>query len=215
MRKTIYWLAALLLLGLSACTIVPIAEIEQIKQSEAFDPATFVDGVWENQVIPTIVDRAEELPKVLVAMQADLAGAGASYATVSASGAFNFVVKGQGTIESVDTESRNGTAVVTVDGYNGPVKVIVQVGPLIRGDSIRDGVGFIQFGDFKDQTEFGQVSRELNKRVTENVLGSIDLATLAGKTVNFSGVFTVRTTNQTNIDLSEITIAPVVFEVGG
>jgi predicted lipoprotein len=215
MRKTIYWLAALLLLGLSACTIVPIAEIEQIKQSEAFDPATFVDGVWENQVIPTIVDRAEELPKVLVAMQADLAGAGESYATVSASGAFNFVVKGQGTIESVDTESRNGTAVVTVDGYNGPVKVIVQVGPLIRGDSIRDGVGFIQFGDFKDQTEFGQVSRELNKRVTENVLGSIDLATLAGKTVNFSGVFTVRTTNQTNIDLSEITIAPVVFEVGG
>lgn len=215
MRKTILGLALILSMALSACTIVPIEEMEQLEASEEFDPATYVDGIWESQVIPAIVENAEELPKVLVAMQADLNGAGETYATVSASGAYNFVVKGQGTIESVDTESRNGTAVLSIDGYNGPVTVILQVGPLIRGDGIRDGAGFIEFGDFKDQTEFGQVSRELNKRVAEDVIGDVDLTTLAGQTINFTGVFTIRTTNQTNIDLSEITIAPIVFELGG
>lgn len=215
MSKTIYWLAIILLLGLSACTIVPIEEIEQIEQSEAFNPATYVESIWETRVIPTVADKAEDLPKVLVAIEADLASAGKMYAMVSPSGAFNFVVKGQGTIDSLDTESRNGTAVMTITGYSGSVKVILQVGPLIRGDSIRDGVGFIAFGNFKDQTEFGQVSRELNQRIAEDVLGSIDLTSLVGKTVTFSGVFTVRTTNQTNIDLSEIIITPVIFEAEG
>ena len=146
MRKTICCLLAILFMGLSACTIVPIEEIEQIQASEAFDPTTYVEGIWESQVVPVIVENAKNLPEVLEALEADLDEAGETYATVSASGAFNFVVQGQGTITSVDTESRNGTAVVTVDGYSGPVQVIIQVGPLIRGDSIRDGTGFIEFG---------------------------------------------------------------------
>lgn len=215
MRKWIFCLLAVLFLGLSGCTIVPIEEIEQIRASEAFDPTTYVEGIWESQVVPAIVENAKNLPEVLEALEGDLNEAGETYATISASGTLNFVVQGQGTIESVDTESRNGTAVVTIDGYSGPVQVIIQVGPLIRGDSIRDGAGFIAFGDFKDQTEFGQVSRELNSRAAEDVLGDVDLTSLAGKSVTFIGVFTVRTTNQTNIDLSEVTIAPVVFDVGG
>ncbi len=215
MRKAIYGLLVMLFVGFSACTIVPIEEIERLEASEAFDPTAYVEGVWESQVVPAIVENATNLPEVLEAMEGDLNEAGEAYATGSASGAFNFVVQGQGTIESVDTESRNGTAVIRVDGYSGPVQVIIQVGPLIRGDSIRDGAGFIAFGDFKDQTEFGQVSRELNRRVSEDVVADIDLTSLVGKSVNFIGVFTVRTTNQTNIDLSEITIAPVVFDVEG
>lgn len=214
MRKTIYWLAVLLMTGVTACTIVPIEEIEQLEENEAFDAAAYVDGIWETQVIPTIADKAQDLPQVLVAMQADLTSAGETYATVSPSGAFNFVVQGSGTITQVDTESRNGTAILAVAGYDGPITILLQIGPLVRGDSIRDGVGFIEFGNFKDQTEFGQVSRELNLRVTEVVLGELDLTTLTGQTVTFNGVFTVRTTNQTNIDLSEITITPVTFVLG-
>lgn len=214
MRKTIYWLTVLLMVGVTACTIVPIEEIEQLEQNEAFDAAAYVDGIWETQVIPTMVDKAQDLPQVLGALQSDLASAGETFATISPSGALNFVVQGHGTITQVDTESRNGTAIITVAGYDGPITVLLQIGPLIRGDSIRDGVGFIEFGNFKDQTEFGQVSRELNLRAAADVLGGIDLTTLTGQTVTFNGVFTVRTTNQTNIDLSEITITPVTFGLG-
>lgn len=207
---------ALLLIGvLTACTIVPIAEIEAIKQSETFDPVTYVDSIWAERVVPTILEKAVDLPTVLTAIEADLADAGATYATISPSGALNFVVRAQGTVTAVDTESRNGTAELQIAGYSGPATVILQVGPLVRGDAIRDGVGFISFGDFKDQTEFGQVSKELNRRVTEVVIGDLDLTSLTGKQVTFDGVFTIRTTNQTTIDLSEVVITPIVLDVEG
>lgn len=207
---------ALLLIGvLTACTIVPIAEIEAIKQSETFDPVTYVDSIWAERVVPTILEKAVDLPTVLTAIEADLADAGATYATISPSGALNFVVRAQGTVSRVDTESRNGTAELQIAGYSGPATVILQVGPLVRGDAIRDGVGFISFGDFKDQTEFGQVSKELNRRVTEVVIGELDLTSLTGKQVTFDGVFTIRTTNQTTIDLSEVVITPIVLDVEG
>lgn len=215
MKKSLLGLVMVLLLGLPACTIVPIEEIEELEASEMFDPAVYVDGIWTEQVVPTLVDNAQELPEVLTALEDDVEAAGESYATISPSGALHFVIKGRGTIESVDSESRNGTAVVSLDGYDGSITVIVQVGPLVRGDGIRDGVGFIEFGDFKDQTEFGQVSRELNRRVSEEVLVDLDLESLAGQTVNFSGVFSILTTNQTNIEVNEVTISPIVFGVGG
>lgn len=214
MKKGLIWGGVLLMLFLAACTIVPIEEMEQIQQSETFDPAGYVDGIWADQVVPTIVEKAQDLPTVLNAVNSNLMQAGDQYAQISQSGALNFVVKGSGTVESVDTESRNGTAVLKIDGYNGPITVILQVGPLIRGDGVRDGVGFIEFGDFKEQTEFGQVSRELNSRVAAEVVGDLDLANLAGQNVTFDGVFTIRTTNQTNIDLSEVVITPVTLAVG-
>ncbi len=214
MKKGIFWFVTLLLLGLSGCTIVPIEEIERMEQSEEFDPAGFVDGIWDDQVVPTLIEKANDLPTVLTAIHSDLDSAGETYATVPSSGAFTFAVKGSGTITSVDTESRNGTAVLEVDGYSGPTQLILQIGPLFRGDSVRDGVGFLDFGDFKDQAEFGQVSRELNKRVLTDVVGERDLNALEGKKVTLNGGFTIRTTNQTNVDLSELTLTPVTFEVG-
>lgn len=214
MRQRKWFGCALLLIGLlSACTIVPIAEVEQMKASETFDPITYVDGIWADQVVPTMLEKAVDLPPVLTAIESDLTAAGAEFATISPSGALNFVVRAQGTVATVDTASRNGTAVIQIDGYSGPATVILQIGPLVRGDGIRDAVGFIKFGDFKDQTEFGQVAKELNRRVTETVIGELDLSTLAGQRVSFDGVFTIRTTNQTTIDLSEVVITPVVLAV--
>jgi len=216
MKRRLTWTGFLLMgLILAACTIVPIAEMEQIQQSETFDPVTYVDGIWESQVVPAIQEKAQDLPTVLGAIESNLTQAGDQYATISQSGALNFVVKGQGTITEVNTESRNGTAVLQLDGYDGPVAVIMQIGPLVRGDGVRDGVGFIEFGNFKEQTEFGQVSKELNQRVADVVLSGLDLTTLAGKQVSFDGVFTIRTTNQTNIDLSEVVITPVILNVEG
>lgn len=201
-----------LLLTLAACKIVPIEDIEQQTAQETFDPVAYVDSIWTERLVPAILDNTKDLPTVLTAVEADLNAAGSEFG-VERSGGFNFPVVGRGTVTSVDTESRNGTAVIDLDSYDGPIEVVIQVGPLIRGDSMRDGAAFIEFGSFKDQTEFGQVSRELNARVSSEVIGDLDLNSLPGKTVDFSGVFTIRTTNQTNIDLSSVTITPITFTV--
>jgi predicted lipoprotein len=201
-----------LLLLFSACTIVPLEEIEAQLESEAFDPEVYVEGVWESVVQPAIVANAQDLATVLPAIEANLESGGEDYGSF-VGGAYQFMVKGEGTIAEVLTESRNGTAVVDLAGYDGPATVIVQVGPLIRGNAVRDATGLVPFGDFKDQTEFGQVSREMNKRIAADVLGDLDLENLQGKTVSFDGAFSISTTNQTNIDLSEITVSPVTFDL--
>jgi predicted lipoprotein len=101
-------------------------------------------------------------------------------------------------------------------GYDGPIKVLVYLGPRIPSDetSIRDGVGFISYGDFKDQTEYGKVGAEINNRVLAD-LSSLDKESLVGKTISFTGAMTIRTFNLVNIDLKKLTIVPVKVEVKG
>ena len=80
--------------------------------------------------------------------------------------------------------------------------------------SIRDAAGFITFGDFKDQTEYGKVGSEINKRVVADLeaagcrgQGGAGAAGQAGDASR--GAFTMRTFNQPQIDVSTITLVPV------
>lgn len=198
---------------LTACTVVPIEEIEQIKQSETFDAASYVDTIWQSEIKPAFENNAHDLVTVLAVIQDDLETAGEKYAEISVSGAYNFMVKGSGQVLSVDTSTSNGKAEILLDGYDGAIKVVLQVGPRITGESVRDSVGFIEFGMFKEQTEFGKVSREINNRIANEIVKDLDLQGLVGKKVNFAGAFTIRTTNQTTINTDMITIVPVVFAV--
>jgi len=214
MKKKWFYLSFLVFcLLLTSCTIVSIEEVEQRQKSETFDPVSYVDSVWESRIVPTITEKAVDLPKVLEAVQEDLAKAGEQYAKISVSGAYNFMVKGSGVVESVDTSSSNGIAVIKLDSYQGPIVVKLQIGPRISGDSVRDSVGFIEFGMFKEQTEYGKVSREINKRIADTVVKDLNVKQLPSKSVTFYGAFTIRTTNQTDLKIKEVVIVPVKIEV--
>ncbi len=86
-----------LLFLLSACTIVPLEEIEAQLESEVFDPEVYVDGVWESAVQPAIVENAQDLAAVLTAIEANLESGGEAYGSF-VGGAYQFMVKGEGTI---------------------------------------------------------------------------------------------------------------------
>jgi predicted lipoprotein len=103
-----------------------------------------------------------------------------------------------------------------LDGYDGPIKALLYIGTRIPSDetSVRDAVGFITFGDFKEQTEYGKAGSEINKRVLATTLEGIDREDLVGKNISFTGAFTIRTFNLLQIDVSEIPIVPVEFELG-
>jgi predicted lipoprotein len=207
-----------------AFTVVTIQSVEQAKASEAFDPVAYVNSIWDSKLMPTITDKAVELKTVLNEFQPDATGKEPKanllpvvqkYGHTTVGEAHVYLVKGSGKITSVDTKSSVGYAEVTIEGYNGPVKVKLYIGPRIPSDetSLRDGVGFINFGDFKEQTEYGKVANELNKRVTADVLSKLDPQALVGKTVTFYGAFMIRTFNLLNIDLNEIRIVPIKITV--
>ncbi len=216
----------LVLVGRYGFTVVTIEEAEETVQSEAFDPVAYVDGIWDSQLLPTINNGAVELSQILSEMEPDASGAVPKEALIAIANQYGFItqgeahvymVRGSGKIVSVDAESSLGTAEVKLDGYDGPIKVQLYIGTRIPSDdtSVRDAVGFITFGDFKEQTEYGKVSTEINKRILTTVLGGVDKNNLVGKTISFKGAFTIRTFNLLQIDVTKINIVPVEFELGG
>ena len=209
-----------------AFTVVPIAQVEQQKISEAFDPVKYVDGLWDSKIIPTVNSKAVNVTDILTAMQPDAQGIAAKddlikvanqYGLITVGEAHVYLVKGEAKVVSVDASTSLGVMEIQPIGYEGPIKVFVYLGPRIPSDetSVRDGVGFINFGDFKEQTEFGKVGAEINKRILNQAFTSVNKDQLVGKTVTFAGAMTIRTFNLVNIDLTKITVVPVKIEVKG
>jgi len=218
-------LIVLVLAGVYGFTVVKIEDVEIAIQSEKFDPVAYVDGIWASKLLPAFNEKAVELPKILAEMKVDADGTAPKedliaiankYGLITVGEAHVYIVKGTGKIISVNTETSQGTAEVALDGYDGPIKVLLYIGTRIPSDesSVRDAVGFISFGDFKEQTEYGKVSSEINKRILSEVLGSLDKNSMMGKTISFKGSFNIRTFNLIQIDLKEIRIVPIEIELG-
>ena len=95
-----------------------------------------------------------------------------------------YAVTTTGTVTDVDTEGLTRTMGLAVDGYDGPVDVRVYIGQRIPSDetAVRDATGIISFGDFKEQTEYGKVASEINKRVAAG-LADTDFEALEGEQV--------------------------------
>ncbi len=226
MRRYIPWLIGFLLFAgfvialPFSVTIVPIEQVEALEQSELFDAVAYVDGIWESQIVPTVTDNAVDLQFILSAIEVDAEGVAQKeqltevaneYGSITVGEAHVYLVKGRGTVTATDTESRTGTMTVDLEGYNGPVVVKLYLGPRIPSNetAVRDAVGFIEFGDFREQTEYGKVAKEINTRVATEVLGPLDKENLVGKQIEFSGAIGIRTFNLINVDLSQITVIPV------
>ncbi|MBE2241077.1 MAG: DUF2291 domain-containing protein [Caldilineaceae bacterium] len=230
MKKYLPWIIVLALAAVfvavlpSSVTIVPIAEVEARQQSEAFDPVAFVEGIWSSQIIPAVTERAVDLAAILTQFEVDAQGRAKKEqltaiaeenGLITVGEAHVYLVKGEGVVTAVDTESRVGTLTLQLVGYDGPIIVKLYSGPRIPSDetAVRDGVGFINFGDFRDQTEYGKVGSELNKRVASEVLGGLDVGALEGKRISFYGAMGIRTFNLIDIDVSTLTVVPIQIEV--
>jgi predicted lipoprotein len=207
-----------------AFTVVPIAEVEQVQKSEAFDPVVYVDKIWDSKIIPAINEKAVDLSLIMGEMKSDsngfakkddLIAIAQKYGLITVGEAHVYMVKGTGQVVNVDTSSSTGIMEIQLDGYTGPIKVLIYIGPRIPSDetSVRDAVGFISFGDFKEQTEYGKVGAEINKRIIVQVLTPLNKDQLQGKTITFYGALTIRTFNLINIDLKKVTIVPIKIEV--
>ena len=202
-------------------TVVDLGEQDEIEESEAFDAATYVEEKWED-IDSTIRERSVDLATVLNAIQVDadsfvakddLISVTTEYGLITPGEAHVYAITGSGTVAAVDTSSSRGSLTLTVDGYDGPIQLNLEIGPrLPSGDtSIRDAVG-IDFNEFTDQTEYGQVSSEINNRVRDNVLAPLDFDSMEGSRINVIGAMTIRTFNLLQIDLTEINVIPFAIE---
>ena len=187
-----------ILLGLAAaltlpgCTIVKtVAEGEAVAVAtgEAGDDAriaALLEKTYEAELLPLIEGKALPVSDLRAALAGGLEAAGAAHGNKGSGegAAWNFAVKGEGTVVEANLTSRARKAMLDTDG-DGTADVTLQLGPVIKGTSLRDVAPFYRFGDFRDQIEFAKLARALNDRASAGL--AVPEGDLVGKTVSFSG----------------------------
>jgi predicted lipoprotein len=204
------WTVALLVAAaapLAGCKIVPIAE--HIAGEEKPDMGGRAEAIWKDQAPAFFAEAARPLPEVLAAIATDLATAGPLYGRrQNAEGApWTFVVTGGGTIKEKNTASRAGTLTVTLDGTSPPRDVALQIGPVLRGNTVRDSLPFIAFEDFENQLDYADMGKALNALVLAAIEGPAARASAGGR-VTFTGVIGLTSNSD------RILVTPIILEVG-
>jgi predicted lipoprotein len=222
------WVAAaavfVLIASLFGFTVLSVEQVEAIRLAGEYNADEYVDELWNTLLIPTIDEQAVELATILNAFEVGedgtsskdvLVGVAEEYGLITPGQAHVYMVSGEGEVVSVDDESQFRSIQVSLDGFDGETSVNLYTGPRVPSDdtSVRDAVGFISFGDFDDQMQYGRVAAVINRRLINEVLSSLDVDSLPGRRIRFRGAFTVRTFNLVEIDLNAIYVIPTYVDV--
>lgn len=191
---TLLILAAALTLG--ACKIVPTAEVAAMKQAgasgagPAFDPDKMVAEMWDAKVIPYLKAKAGDFAAVrdLAAKSPDEAGQKYGYRAKEGSTPWTYVVKVEGRIVAANTQSRAATIDIDVD-KDGKADLVVQIGPALRGTTLRDSLDFISFNSFTNQIDYAQFGKAFNAKVDASLLQAVPRDGLVGRSVTVLGTY--------------------------
>jgi len=198
----------------ASCVIVPIDPDAGDKGSvisageRAVDLDAYLEEYLESVILPEIEERKVSFQVLLAAAQDGWKVAGESYGVRKGEiGAiYNFIVHDVVTVLEVNTESRAGYILVEYAGMPTDYDIKIAIGPVLRGTAIRDSVKFIDFNQFVNQMDFAGLANELNKFGNDNITNSVDIESLAGKTIEFTGSFG-------EPEEGEISIMPIFMEV--
>ena len=159
-----------------------VEEDEFIKKG--FDAKAYVENIWKSKIIPTISNEANEITFILDELFENKEIAEEKYGARSGTGSYSFMIKGMGEVKSLNTASRVGTLSIELQKKY-EAKIFITLGPVIKKDSIRDAVKFIQFNDFVNQLDFADVSRIIRTRVLNEIIGPLNLKEICGSKNQF------------------------------
>ena len=201
--------AGLLAVAVAGCKILPI-ESESEAAQQKFSGADYVTKIWDAEVIPVVRDKAAPIETVIAAVEGGLDKAGPQFGHRPAEegSPWSFVVKGTAVIKEKNTASRAGTVLIDVTTPSGPVPVTIQIGPVIKGNSLRDAMPFINFQNFTNQLEFAEVGRAFNGHVITELKTAVD-ALAPGQTIAYAGTFSL------NSATDKILLTPVLIGPAG
>jgi predicted lipoprotein len=203
----VLWMAGLV------ATVRPIEDAKTVKPGDlgssseaAQDQTSYVGKIWDSKLMPTVKEKAVDLNTLMDGLVTDEAGTSKKYGN-KVGGPYNFLVKFEGTVKEVNTASRVGKVTLDVPLKSARPTVILQIGPVMQGYSVRDAVGFISFEQFTNQIEFADVADQINTRLYEQVIKAIDFKAAQGKTLSIYGAFTL------DSGLTKLVVTPVIIEV--
>lgn len=196
-RRQFLVLVMIAILAMSTMTgcmkIVKIGEEGKLTGEVTFNAGDNVTEIWDSAAIPELTEKAVDLSTFLTEAKDDLKSLADQYGKYSmgTSGQLSYTVKGLATVKEVNTEKKAGYMELTIDGYSGPVIIRLQTGPVFKGSAVRDSLEIIKFEDYKNQVDYAAVSQGIHGIIQSTIIDKIDLTSLSGKQIEFTGCFTV------------------------
>jgi len=210
MHNRVWPIAAVLLLALAGCKILPTPTEEEKAAAAAggFNPDRMVEEAWEPKVIPYLEQKAGPFAEVDALARSDGAAAGEKFGNPrkQANSPWTFAARAEGRIVASNTKSRAATVDIDVDA-DGKADLRAQIGPALRGTALRDVLDFVNFNEFLNQIDFAQFGKAFNIYADRNVLSKLPRENLDGRTVSMLGAYVPAT----GADLPLLTPATAEF----
>lgn len=216
MPRTPYaFLCLVALLAMPGCKIIKTADEGEAgaaaQVGEAGDEAriaALLEKTYDSELLPLIAEKVQTTGDLRRALAGGLEAAGPSFGNRGSGegAAWNFAVKGEGKVVEANLTSRARKAMLDTDG-DGKADLTLQLGPVIKGSSLRDVAPFYRFGDFRDQIEFAKLARALNDRASAALV--VPEGELAGKSVSFTGTVDLKAaTDPWLVTVVSLSVAP-------
>lgn len=189
-RTTVMW-------GVATLVALAVVRPWTVRPLDHEKPAAFDAGSYAQSVWPRVLDEAVR-QAVVVSSQPPVATGSSAKARF---------VKGSGVVTVIDRTSRVGLLRVQLSGTAAST-VAIQMGPVIRGTTLRDAVSFIQFSNFTNQFDYAAAANALNDHVLRTVVTAARVDALQGRTIDFVGA-----TSQTAAPGTPIEVVPVAITV--
>lgn len=169
-------------------------------------PAAFNAADYGKQQFPKqkafIEKNAVDALTLAAAVQADATAAGKKYGKSSDGATYIIPVKFTGVVGKIPAA---GYTPITVKGLPAGINVGLQLGPAINGTDLRDVTGDITLNTFENQIQLQDAGAAINDQLKAQ-LPSINAASLAGRTVQVYGAFTLINPQQWNVTPSSVTV---------
>jgi len=226
--KSVFVLVLIFSIALSSigCTIVRISDSQIIsggKKSDAnadpdsvanyyhdniFDATAFVDGIWDDEVVPYVQENALDFSELIAALSSDFHATGDQFGQSKAKNAdsYSFLTKAVGVVLEFNEESRVRFITLDVEPQDGQADLSVYVGPTYKGDSMRNALPFLNFSDFQSQNDWADLTKAINAKVNDTVIAPFDVPALVGKSVEVYGAFTAYEGDE------QVSVAPIIMQ---
>jgi predicted lipoprotein len=185
------------------------SETEYYMGDEEFDADKFVSGIWESEALPFLKENAQDYQTLMQGLEADFKATGEKFGYTRSSNAenFNFIIKTKGKVLNVNEESRVGYCSIDAEPYDGKEDFKLLIGPVYKGDSLRNSLPFIKFDAFKSQNDYAKVSKALHEVIQNTVISGMDKGSIAGREIELTGTFTAEKIGE------ELLVTPAIIEM--
>lgn len=158
--------------------------------SANLSPDKYVNAIWASKLLPTVKKDAVDFRTLLAELKRDPDAASKKfghYTVLDAPPAF--LVKGTGRVISVDTAALVSKAGIAL-GQGSKPDVFMELPPIFSGTDVRDALPFINFNQFENQVQYGEVAIAINAKIAEVSFAGVNVDKLKGKRLAFTGAFT-------------------------